>query len=732
MESLTTEKKVIPSVVPVPPPLFVPEVHLAIPELPNFVAKPSDLPVDERSAWSGSKQKDKETFNEWESSSYNSSFSRTNSKNDDEVNRNSKKYYDKYEGRKERDRDFTSKYAYHRGEDYDRDRYRRERDKDKDRREYRTKDEWKEREKPRKDRDYYDYKDRYGYGAKSSTKTDNYRPESSTDLEYSTFESYNSKGSSASYKYGHSSSSSWAPPPPKSLPSPPRPPPEPPNDDEELNEQSLVSKDKSIDDGDSTVDLDTRIAMLFKSKSFGSDAPSLFQLDDDSENETNQDESASKEKEGTEDFDDSKDILEVDKRLNQNEVILKNIKLEDTAEDGELIEIKKDGAMSDASVVSSTPSPFESRTTFISNRKFYKRRKHKRSHAKIKVESGASDISSSEDDLLAKGSYSPPLPRKTLKDDDQMSLSSLSSTEPIKDEDLKNEPKFSDPTSSGSHPVAFSSYNAAYYYQNTFHQFQQPGQWMGTNETSTYYQNYKREPHYNIDDPHERAVKKVIDKLILELKQILKKDFNKRMIENTAYKKYEAWWDDQERNKNSRRFHDVNEIIQAPVKSPVGPSVSETSYQPSGSLGILRNLRFQRIKRDLVQQQEDSRKSDDDDVVYGSDSEKEETQQSSKTSFVNHSVIDSSSSESSESDESSSEDDDDEENEKEDHAYSSDTGEYQKLLKGTLEKYVTLKGGQWWIISILFMIEVEKGAKKSVTHYSDAANVYVSNRFISF
>lgn len=35
--------------------------------------------------------------------------------------------------------------------------------------------------------------------------------------------------------------------------------------------------------------------------------------------------------------------------------------------------------------------------------------------------------------------------------------------------------------------------------------------------------------------------------MIEELKNILKRDFNKRMIEATAFKTFEAWWDDQER-----------------------------------------------------------------------------------------------------------------------------------------------------------------------------------------
>jgi histone-lysine N-methyltransferase SETD1 len=38
-----------------------------------------------------------------------------------------------------------------------------------------------------------------------------------------------------------------------------------------------------------------------------------------------------------------------------------------------------------------------------------------------------------------------------------------------------------------------------------------------------------------------------MDKVVSELKQILKRDFNKKMIENTAFKSFENWWDEQER-----------------------------------------------------------------------------------------------------------------------------------------------------------------------------------------
>lgn len=52
------------------------------------------------------------------------------------------------------------------------------------------------------------------------------------------------------------------------------------------------------------------------------------------------------------------------------------------------------------------------------------------------------------------------------------------------------------------------------------------------------------------NDPSEKIVSAVIERIKNELKQILKRDINKRMIESIAYKKYDSWWDEQVQNKN--------------------------------------------------------------------------------------------------------------------------------------------------------------------------------------
>lgn len=441
-------------------------------------------------------------------------------------------------------------------------------------------------------------------------------------------------------------------------------PPAPPTDDFEVQ-----NNNKAIDD--TTVDLDTRIAMLFSTRD---DAPSLFGLDDDSADETKKavkcEENESKSSETAELNSKLKSQLKINEesesRHNNNDVDM---------EEGEL----KDSE----SLASSVPSAFESKETFKNNRKYLKTRRRRRSKEKKveKVESGASDISSSEDELLAKGSYSPPPPVKNskikaIKAEDEMSLSSLSSTEPIKEEaEVASEFKNFDAS-------AYMYQHMGGAYQNYYYQFQQPNVQQQWSYDAAYgWSAYKSELTTN-DDPHEAAVKKVIEKLIEELKQILKKDINKRMIENTAFKKYEAWWDEQERNKNTR-------IIPESEKVPSAPSIPLTSlplavldpmsdsYQTpnkGGGLGMLRNIRIQRIKREPipVQIEEDSRKSDEDDMVHGSDSEKEDIRTKPSSSFLpKRKISDSSSSDSSDSDITSSEDNDSDD--EKDHVYSSDT-----------------------------------------------------------
>lgn len=53
----------------------------------------------------------------------------------------------------------------------------------------------------------------------------------------------------------------------------------------------------------------------------------------------------------------------------------------------------------------------------------------------------------------------------------------------------------------------------------------------------------------------------VLDTVIEELKKILKKDFYRRMIEGTAFKTYEAWWDEQENNFKVKNYFFLDELL---------------------------------------------------------------------------------------------------------------------------------------------------------------------------
>lgn len=671
---------------------------------------PQPPPPEDSKYWPGNNSKGK--FDEdWESSSYGAQ--QKSSKYDDDYEYRSSKYSSKYDKYDRKDRDSR----YHRDRDRD-SRHRRDDRRDRDRDRYRSKDDWKDRERDRdrdRDRDRgersrkydYDYsrdsRERYPYSSsgKSYSRSESYP---STDPHYAGYDSYGySQYNYPGYPPYQSSSSGWVPPPPpKEEPSPPRPPPEPPIHDE-FNEKDEKIKDS--EDGEATVDLDTRIAMLFKTKSFGSEMPSMFNLDDDSGTNVKDEETI--DSKSNDDLNNklktNLNIVDEDSSLSSSlhkklSALVKVKQEKSDVEDGEVVnDAGSKISTTDESTRTSMPSPFESQSTFKVNRKFLKtsRRTRRSKEKKLKVESGASDISSSEDELLAKGSYSPALPMsKSIKDDDQMSLSSLSSTEPIKPEaDIKTEMKGLDASAAYMYGMNFSSYPTSYYYQQqSFHHFQQP-EWQQY-DASAYYHSYKKED-VRTDDPHEVACKKVIDKIIQELKQILKKDFNKRMIENTAYKKYEAWWDDQERTKNTRNYHKTEteksepSSSSTPQLSSANPSSTtardpllDSYHQQSGSLGILRNFRIQRIKRDPITtnvKKQESRKSDDeddeDDMVHGSDSEKEEIAPSKSTATRKISSSSSSSDDSesevetSSSDEASSLEDVPEE----EHAYSSDT-----------------------------------------------------------
>ncbi len=456
-----------------------------------------------------------------------------------------------------------------------------------------------------------------------------------------------------------SSDSDWKGPvpppedsPPPVPPKPPTPPPSPPGTTSvSLEQKNGKEKENSsdVEENSTNVDLDTRIAMMFQGKSFGA-APPFLQLGSDSDDDMNKENAA--ETEITDKM--KKELVLEENSQSSNKSGLNANKMETE-------EISKDSVKSNGSseVTSTPPSVFESRKAYKEHRKYQKTRKTKEKsrRSKVKIDS-ASDISSSEDELLAKGTYSPQHPPPKVKDEDQMSLSSLSSTEPAKLEEFEGGKAVTDLFTypSGTQPYPDYSYS---YYQSYQQMYSYQNNAYMTNSYAYMpvlppgFENYMYDPYKRgvlnsqttatQRNPYEDVVKKVIDKLVNELKQILRKDFNKRMVENTAFKQLEAWYSEQDRLLKSK---DSTNIEGGDTKKPV-PDINQLLTQTRENLNtssfglgfraaIPKLPSFRRIRKQPspIQQDEDSRKSDlDDDVVHGSDSEKEEIFQTTKTSF---------------------------------------------------------------------------------------------------
>lgn len=276
--------------------------------------------------------------------------------------------------------------------------------------------------------------------------------------------------------------------------------------------------------------------MMFKEKSFGA-APPFLQLDD-SESDAEKD----------------------DRNDGGDNSIMEKIKTEINADNS--IENSMHAASEAASNDSAAMLSHLGNNLKIKNEK------------KKCIEDGASDISS-DDEVLESCTPPKPMAGDVKLDDDKMSLSSLSSTEEksnrkstIGDANIHKNivPQMTDYYyPHGANPYYYPNGENAVYdpYSNQYmppHGYIQPytmpgfpalipGGYVQSNE----YPEKRPDPITPAQpkkDPSEQIVAAVIERVKTELKQILKKDFNKRMIESIAYKKYDSWWDEQAQNKN--------------------------------------------------------------------------------------------------------------------------------------------------------------------------------------
>ncbi|KFB35238.1 AGAP002246-PA-like protein [Anopheles sinensis] len=479
------------------------------------------------------------------------------------------------------------------------------------------------------------------------------------------------------------------------------------------------------DDSGSTLDLDTRIALLFKEKTFG--AASFLQLSDDEEEENRkQSEPAPVTEEPPV------------PATQAAEVVKEEVKEEEP--DQPLVDDRRppsppkpppEPALPPPPPEEEPPEPFETKPV--------------KREPKLEVfkEEGASDISSSDDEILAKDEeddYEKPSTSVLEGSEDSKTGILLQPAAPPPPP-LPSDPAPPAPPPPSEPPVeppggapAGGSFSYLYptgpggYYN---YGQQQAAAAAGTSSGSGYYHHggyptgFPGAPLFNaygipgaatgmyyhpsgsgkkgsgaFDDGHhdhalgssakdyrgsrgakrnqyEIVIDSVVDRVVAELKQILKKDFNKKMIENTAFKKYEAWWDEEERksklgeggktgaggmveptSSSSSSLSGLagigggamaTTIGAAAIKLDKAPDINQLLSQSydnldsnSGGfvgLGLRATIpkmpSFRRIRKQPspVPQDEDSRKSDQEDmVVRGSDSEKESSSGLTSTS----------------------------------------------------------------------------------------------------
>uniref|UniRef100_A0A182PCR3 [histone H3]-lysine(4) N-trimethyltransferase n=1 Tax=Anopheles epiroticus TaxID=199890 RepID=A0A182PCR3_9DIPT len=429
------------------------------------------------------------------------------------------------------------------------------------------------------------------------------------------------------------------------------------------------------EDSGSTLDLDTRIALLFKEKSFGG---SFLQLSDDEEDDRKQESTVGAQptaEDGTPNF------------------ATTRVKEETTdTDDGALTVCRRPPSPPPPVESAKPPPPLLPPADEESNEPKQPKREPKIECLK---EEGASDISSSDDEILAKdeddNARSPP----PNLEESKPGLPLKSGAPPLPSEPAPPVPPPPETTEGGSFSFLYPANNyysygtqppsaaSAYYHgyptvfpgAPLFNSYgmpasggmyyssgKQPGLYgpedgaVALLETGGAAGNMKDRARGTKRNRYEIVIDAVVERVVAELKQILKKDFNKKMIENTAFKKYEAWWDEEERKSKGESKGAIGEASGSSIAGTVGsgaiggagvvalkiekpPDINHLLSQTydnldsnSGGfvgLGLRATIpkmpSFRRIRKQPspVPQDEDSRKSDQDDMVRGSDSEKE-------------------------------------------------------------------------------------------------------------
>eukprot|EP00057_Strongylocentrotus_purpuratus_P027370 XP_011681844.1 PREDICTED: histone-lysine N-methyltransferase SETD1B-A [Strongylocentrotus purpuratus] len=93
-------------------------------------------------------------------------------------------------------------------------------------------------------------------------------------------------------------------------------------------------------------------------------------------------------------------------------------------------------------------------------------------------------------------------------------------------------------------------------------------------------------------DPEKELVNEVLKTVIQEMKIIMKKDLNRKMVESKAFKSFETWWDTCQLMAKAKQMMKPKEEEKVPKKPPPAiPSMLESSFSAFGMEGLGLGLR---------------------------------------------------------------------------------------------------------------------------------------------
>lgn len=77
-------------------------------------------------------------------------------------------------------------------------------------------------------------------------------------------------------------------------------------------------------------------------------------------------------------------------------------------------------------------------------------------------------------------------------------------------------------------------------------------------------------------NPHEATVQLVLNALIDEMKNIMQRDLNRKMVENVAFGTFDEWWERKERKAKVRLKLDMSSFIR---QSFIGAPLQQNGLQ---------------------------------------------------------------------------------------------------------------------------------------------------------